>query len=178
VNKFFYFTINFYIISFLEATKGLDLIPISPVISAYFSIGEIFIDFIAKYPDDDNIKSLYIIQIIFSTLGSLIVIFMIFSMFCVFFISLKLFIKGLFCFFSFLLCFSGFCYDYEHCDDEENNQCCDCSEITYNFYCCSMNNGVCDCDCCCCDLQSPCYSDYCLYNCSDWDCGLCCICCL
>ena len=178
VNKFFYFTINFYIISFLEATKGLDLIPISPVISTYFSIGEIFIDFIAKYPNDDNIKSLYIIQIIFSTLGSLIAIFMTCSILCISCTSLKLFIKCLFCFFSFLLCFSGFCYDYEHCDDEESNQCFDCSEITYNFYCCSMNNGVCDCDCCCCDLQSPCYSDYCLYNCSDWDCGLCCICCL
>jgi hypothetical protein len=178
VNKFFYFTINFYILSFLEATKGLDLIPISSVISAYFSIGEIFIDFVGEYPNEDNIKILYIIQIIFSILGSLIVIFMICSIFCIFCTSLKLLFKCLFCCFSFLFCFSGFCFDYEHCDDEESNRCCDCSEITYNFYYCSMNKGVCDCDCCCCDLESPCYSDYCLYNCSDWDCGLCCCCCL
>jgi hypothetical protein len=177
LNKFLFFTINYYFSSYVENKEGFEIISVSMVISAYLSIGEFLFGFIKDYPHEDNMIFLYIIQLIFSFLGAIFILIIIVYVLCSSCTSPRYFVQTLFCFLTFF-CFSGFCYNYDKCDDEsEGCECCDCSEI--ETICCQLSQGKCYWDCCCCDSESIFSCDCCVNDCSDCDCGciLSCFCC-
>ena len=181
VNKYLFFTINYYIICYLESTKGFELIPISAVVSVYFFIGDYLLDFIREYPNDDNIKILFIIQIIFSIIGFSLSLYLIIYIVCSFCCYPKKLFKLLFCCLTYF-CLSGFCYNYEECfeDEDENEEIglCKCSNVSCESEYCIFQRGKCYFNCCCCE-QNSCFScECCSYNCSDCDCSICFCCCL
>ena len=181
MNKFYYFTLTYYCISYSEDKKGFELISGSTLISIYIMIWELILNFIREFFDRDNIKILYIIQIVFSSIPSLIVgILIIISIFysiydCSFF-------KLLFCFLSFLICGGGLWFKMEgkDCDCEECcYNFCECCEICGDCFGCSCIGTTCFCECCCCDSLSSCYSEFCYEHCYGIDicCGICDCCC-
>ena len=199
MNKFYYFTLNYYCIYTAEKDKKFEIISNSSLISIYIGIWNIIITLIKwSIPNENSTEDynyfniLYIIQIIFSSLPSLgVVIFILVG----FFISsgLKDFFdwdcsceecannfnlhKFCFCLFSFLFCFGGLwtkctdfeTYEYECCNAGE---CCDIGDNCCNVYC--LDNII-YCDCCCCNKKSKrCYSDFCYTRCDTCKiCGCC-----
>ena len=161
MNKFYYFTLNYYCTSTSEDNKQFEFISSSTLISLYIGIWDIvlfLIKFIISTFMENNLFLIfYYIQIFFafipSFIGFIILIFIIGRSFdcwdcfccecnCPYF-ELH---KFLFCFISFILCFGGLWIKFDW-------------DYNMEYECCCNNDNSCDCDCCeclCCDR----YTDY------------------
>ena len=199
MNKFYYFTLNYYCIFTAEKYKKFEIISNSSLISIYIAIWNLILTLIkASIPDEVNSDEynyyniLYIIQIVFSSIPALgVVIFILIGLFfssglkdylndcscedCAYNFSLH---KFLFCLFSFIFCCGG-CWirlnDYDFQDYKYEccgvDECCDIGGDCSNVYC--IDNVI-FCECCCCDKKSKCYSDCCYKHCDYCDiCGCC-----
>ena len=186
MNKFYYFTLNFYCTSTSEDNKKFDFISSSTLISLYMAIWDIILFLIkliiSTFIENKLFNIFYIIQIIFDGIPSLIVaFFIVFGIlrssqcweficcdFDCYFFTLH---KFLFCLLSFFLCFGGYWIKMDaDCDLEYEcccrNYSCDCSDCCYfigttlycDWCCCDTSCECCECcECFCCD----CCSDYC-----------------
>ena len=199
MNKFYYFTLNYYCIFTAEKYKKFEIISNSSLISIYIAIWNLILTLIkTSIPDEVNSDEynyyniLYIIQIVFSSIPALgVVIFILIGLFfssglkdylndcscedCAYNFSLH---KFLFCLFSFIFCCGG-CWirlnDYDFQDYKYEccgvDECCDIGGDCSNVYC--IDNVI-FCECCCCDKKSKCYSDCCYKHCDHCDiCGCC-----
>ena len=171
MNKFYYFTLIYFCISFSESKKKFELISGSTLISIYLLIWNFII---SLFRDLSSLNELYITQIVFASIPSLCVA--IFIIVTVFKIVCSPF-KGefpescviLLCLCAFLVCFGGFWIDIDT-NEENSDSDCDC-------HCCI--------DCCnhCCCLECIYYlcekCDYCDWcgSCFRCICGLLCPCC-
>jgi len=196
MNKFYYFTLNYYCIYTAEKNNKFDIISTSSLISFYIFIFNLALTFIKSSIPDDNktgnynyFNILYIIQIVFDSIPSLLVgVFIFFGL--IFSTGLinfdgvcddcedcreRFFMhKYLFCLTSFFLCFGGlwinigenYTLEYECCDVGD---CCDIGDNCCNVYCFEGNIY---CDCCCCSRNSSCFSNRCDKNCNT--CKICC----
>ena len=191
MNKFYYFTLIYYCISYSEQKKKFDLISGSTLISVYLFILELITSSIR---DSSPLKSLYITQLVFACLFPCLI----FVLYCCTFliymickpIKLPYFIIFTMCFCSYIFCFGGFYWWNfqlkleEMCVDENENCKCDCSKCSCNcckessiclccfdflnffrcFNCC--NNSCCNC-CTCCECYDCCHCCSCCYCCGD-----------
>lgn len=139
MNRHFFFTLNYYISASSLKKKDLDLISASILISIYISIIDKIISNITS--KIASINSLYIIQIIVSTIPSLffviIIIWVFLRYYCGFFNYEN--IDTLPC-----ICINGTCF----CN------CC-CCDIYSCFYCDYCDENCSDCNCnkiCCCEF--------------------------
>ena len=153
MNKFYYFTLNYYCISLSEDEKGFELISGSTLISLYMALWNLILGIIIRYSND---TILYIIQIISSCIPSLILL-----MIIIISISYCFFCKLLFCCFSYFLLGGVFWYRLEDDICEDN-----CYFMDTTFYC----------ECCCCDVSSPCFCDCCFEHCFGCEKFCCCKC--
>ena len=192
MNKFFYFTLNYYCIYTSEEEKNFDLISSSTLISIYLNVFSFILNrakvMIPKRIDDDDydyIKILYIIHIVFASIPALFVGLFLLYFICMSFCSaiecifegcnwsVLMIHKFLFCFISFFLCCGGLWIkiDPELKCNITFDCCFDCYCIGSSWYC----DG-----CCCCDSSHSCYSECCDYNINGCDllcCFACCDCC-
>ena len=151
MNKFYYFTLIYFCISFSESKKKFELISGSTLISIYLLIWSFIISLIR---DSSSLKKLYITQIVFASIPSLFVAISIISfivgILCMFYKFECLdgcMILGCFC--SFLVCFGGFWFDRIVFNDDNNNECdCDCCECYDCLGCCDCCGHSCSCCCC------------------------------
>ena len=188
---------NYYCLYTSEDNKKFDFISNSTIISLYMGIWDLIligIKFIIKYFSKEKyITILFIIQIVISSIPSLIIGFIIlcglcyFSKLCYyicccdneFYEGFKLF-NFLFCLISFILCLGGCWYNMD--DVIEGSDCGSiCENICYCLAdcCCDCSCcycGCCSCCCCCCDSDSCCYIECCEDYCDwiRWDCCYCC----
>ena len=186
MNKFYYFTLTYYCISYSEAKKKYDLISGSTLISLYLFILEIITSSIR---DNSNLKSLYITQIILACLLPCLIFLFYFCSFAIYTMCTQKFsycFIFLLCFLSHICCFGGFYWWYienqlESCMIGENGDLkCDCEKCNCNScrnsstcYCCFdfLNFFKCfDCFCC----KNTCC--YCCVCCKCYDCCHCCSC--
>ena len=189
MNKFYYFTLNYYCIYTSEDTKKFDIIPGSSLISIYISIWDFILSLIkSNIPDEygtndyNYFNILYIIQITFASIPSFFVGLFIIGI-LIFSTGLLQFLyygcncedckdsyfchKYLFCLCSFIFCFGGLwikmvdveTYEYECCNIGD---CCDIGDNCCNVYC---YDNIMFCDCCFCNKKSCYYSDCCYKNC-------------
>ena len=176
MNKFYYFTMNYYCLYTSEDNKKFDFISSSTIISIYMGVWEVILmclKFIIKYLSDEKyMKILFILQMVISGIISLIIGFIFLSGFCYFSKLFYLFsccnedcnegfklFNYLFCILSFIICFGG-CWNNMDTIDEG----CNCDNICEN--CCDCMCFNCEC-CCFCDMDSCCYSESC-DNCWLW----------
>ena len=170
MNKFYYLTLIYYCISYSEEKKKFDIISGSTLISIYIFIGNTIISLIG---DSLELKSLYIIQIVFASFACLFVIFII-LFFIIFMLEKRIpcnhKLTTLFCCISFIVCCGGFWFDGEiygnisECKCKENKCKCEkcCINASYCWYdfinffgcpdCCYCNNccRLCCINCCHC----------------------------
>ena len=173
LNKFYYFTINYYCISISADNKNFELISASLLISMYLTIQNLIISFIRDYVPIDN--SLYLIQFILSCIPS--IIFCISMLLCFIYSIINCQLPLLiFKIITFLLCFGGL-WSY---NIEEKNSCnckCECIKGNCSCSCCKINNikclcccQNCNCNCECGELFSQCIQTLlCLNCCKDDD---------
>ena len=190
MNKFYYFTLIYYCISYSEQKKKFSLISGSTLISVYLLILETITSSIR---DSSSLRSLYITQIVFAcSFPCLIFVFY----FCTFFIYMickpakcGFWIITTMCFCSFIFCFGGFYWWYfqvkleKACMDEEGNLKCDCNKCKCDCNCCKhssvclccfdflnyfkcFENSCCNC-CTCCKCYDCCHCCSCFYCCGD-----------
>ena len=172
MNKFYYFTLNYYCTYTSENYKGFELISTSTLISVFIQIWNLIISLIKssipeKENDDNNdyYKILYIIQIVFARIPFLVVAIELIIGFiescsdCIkdgcdwSYFALH---KFLFCLTFFFLCFGGLWLKLEPQFCELSTDCCcDCYFIGSDFFC--------D-ECCFCDESSDCYIECCERN--------------
>ena len=197
MNKFYYFTLNYYCIYTAEKYKKLEFIPRSSLISIYIIIYNNILQLIIKFCIKDNIDyneyeyyKLYFVQIVASFIPSIsVAIFIIFGLFsslgllsCVSTCNCKdcvnnfsLF-KFLFCLFSYIFCCGG-CWIKLNDFQRYEYKCCgvgDCCDKGGNCCCIYCEDNILHCDCCCCDKESICFRDCCYTNCNKCDlCGYC-----
>jgi len=136
INKLYFIALNYYIITFSESEKGIELISLSPLTSVYISFFDSII-LILKWIVTSN-NTLYIIQILFSMLpieliGLLIVALFLFLIINIFFLY----------------------YFRFKCDKHCLNVC----EIINDY-------RECICHCPCCNDNSVCYNEKCINDCS------------
>ena len=178
MNKFFYFTLIYYCVSFSEEKKKFDLISGSTLISIYLVIWDLIVSFIR---DISSLKGLYITQIVFSCFPCF-VLFLVISVvfYCVILSSESdcgFRLSCLFCFFSFLLCFGGFWMRENNLEDIYDCECSECS-CDIDCYCCfdcldycsclDCISSLCCCECCdCCDCYDCFGCCSCFYCCRD-----------
>lgn len=171
MNKFYYFTLIFYCVSYSDQQKKVDLISGSTLISIYLFIWETIVYFIRN---NISLKSLYITQIVFDCLfPCFIVLFMlviIIILFCANFNCKDLFFF-LYCVCAFFLCFGGFWMN-ENTEKNMENCGCDCN-ICKDSCCCCFDCldylncfDICACSCCfCCECYDCFGCCSCLYCC-------------
>ena len=161
MNKFYYFTLNYYCSYTSEDNKKFEFISSSTLVSIYMLLWDILLSFlkliISKYEKKNYIQVLIIIQIVVSSPYALaigiILIFMLLYLCC----SCTCH-KFFLCLLSFFLCGGGLwvkmdimCnYSFDCCEMCENGCCC-----------CELNDTYLYCNCCCCDEKSSCYSEKC-----------------
>ena len=199
MNKFYYFTLNYYCIYTFEDSKKFEIISGSSLISIYITIWNLILTLIKSSIPDENENNgynffniLYIIQIIFSSLPTFFLVAFIIVEF-VFYTGICPFLfhgcdceeckhyyrlhQFLFCFCSYLLCFGGMWIKVTHYARMEY-ECCNCEE------CCGIEDNCCNiycldnilyCNCSCCDKNSCCYSEFCYNNCESCAIGGCCM---
>ena len=193
MNKFYYFTLNYYCIYTAEKDNKFELISTSSLVSFYIIIWNLALTLVKSSIPDKNkgddynyYNILYIIQIIFDSIPSLLV---------GGYILIKLISstgltydcydcknckdgffmhKYLFCLCSFFLCFGGLWMKIEpngefKCESCNVGDCCDIGDSCCNVYCFEGNIY---CDCCCCSRNSSCFSNGCDKNCNT--CKICC----
>jgi len=197
MNKFYYFTLNYYCIYTAEKNNKFELISTSSLVSFYIIIWNLALTLVKSSIPDENkgdsynyFNILYIIQIIFDSIPSLLVVGYILIMLALstglinyisydcddcqdcrdnFFMH-----KYIFCFCSFFLCFGGLWMKIDNdgefkCECCNVGDCCDIGDSCCNVYCFEDNIY---CDCCCCSRNSSCFSDGCDKNCNT--CKICC----
>ena len=128
----------------------------------------IIIKFIISYFTENNLfKIYYIIQIVFSSIPSIIVALFIicgifrssnfFEILCCdwdcYFFALH---KFLFCLIAFFLCFGGFWIKMDDLCDLEYECCCNSYNCADNECGCYILYGTLYCDCCCCSTSCDC----------------------
>ena len=186
MNKFYYFTLNYYCIYTSEKEKKFELISSSSLISFYIAIWNLVITLIKFVIPDENVNEgynyfniLYIIQIIFSIIPSFIVA--LFLLLCLIATSgiigcfnddcscqecrEDIYIhKFLFCLCSFICCLGGIWIKADSVI-EYTCECyyCDFCDKYCEVYC--LEN-VMFCNCCCCNNDSICYKKECYNNCN------------
>ena len=178
MNKFYFFTLSYYCLSVSEDKKGFEIISGSTLISIYITLW----DFIVFFFKEINLDILYIIQMIFSGIPSLLVACYILLVVIMTFLSVKdpTYLLGLFCCIMFFFG-GGLWYDYSDDDSYcDCYNCCECCDCTCDCKHCSLDCDICCfscigktvyCDCCCCDKTSCYYSTCCNDHCSH--CELC-----
>ena len=175
MNKFFCFTLIYYCLIF-KLVKGFDLISSASLISIYIVLYDLAISIIQNIFDDENIYILYIIQLIFSSIPTLLfVVFIIFETVKSFVYKTK--IKDILFILSFILLGGGLWFK----KDVNETSYCSTSCVCCKCCCCYCIGKACYCDCCCCDSDSCCYcccfkEESCCY-CNCCQCFYCCDCC-
>ena len=172
MNKFYYFTLIFFCVSFSEEKKKFEIISGSTLISIYLTIWDLIISLIRNH---SSLYALYITQIVFSSIPSLVLIGFIIIVFCagIFgesFCSERL--KSYFCLLSYCFCFGGFWYKEDTCD---KIKACNCGCCQIDCYYCFEFLDYCDCcdcfmccSCCdCCTCYDCCGCCDCFYCCGD-----------
>ena len=141
MNKFYYFTLNYYCIYTSEKNNKFDIISSSSLISFYIFIWNLALTFLKSSISDDYYNILYIIQIVFDSIPSLIVVAFILTG-LVFSTGLIDYYRGgcgncencrqgffmhkyLFCLTSFFLCFGGLWINIKE-DHKFEYECCSC----------------------------------------------------
>ena len=189
MNKFYYFTMNYYCLYTSEDNKKFDFISSSTIISLYMGVWDLILmglKYIIKhFSKEKYVKILFIVQMSISSIPSLIIGIILLALFCVYsklcyfiiccsddeFKTFRLF-HLLFCLLSFIICFGGCWYNFSDiengsdCDEICENICyciseccCDCDCQLCECFCCCCE--CCDCCCCCCDITSCCYCECC-----------------
>ena len=170
MNKFFYFTLIYYCISYKDI-KDFELISSSSLISIYVALWNFAVIIIKAFT---HIEILYYIQIAFSSIPSLFAIIFIFISIGKSFYRCNI-IKDFLCFFSFTFLGGGLWFKYNVFEKSYcHNTCkfCRC--------CCFCLGKECYCDCCCCDQDICCCKCCCFEEdscCRCLDCFYCCDCC-
>jgi len=174
MNKFYYFTLIYFCVSFSESKKKFELISGSTLISVYLNIWNFIISLIR---DLSSLNGLYITQIVFASFPCLFASIILITLICGLFYMLicdcngRRFLANLFCFCSFLVCFGGFWIKGYYVDDIE--ECvCDCNCCDLDCYCCIDCFDYCSCLDCACYL----YRCECCNCCECYDCFDCCDC--
>ena len=175
MNKFFCFTLIYYCLIF-KLVKGFDLISSASLISIYIVLYDLAISIIQNLFGDEKIYILYIIQLILSSIPSLLFVAFIF------YETIKAFIYGtiikdILFFLSFVLLGGGLWFK----KDVSETSYCSTSCVCCKCCCCYCIDKACYCDCCCCDNDSCCYcccfkEESCCY-CQCCKCFYCCDCC-
>ena len=176
MNKFYYFTLIYFCVSFSESKKKFELISGSTLISVYLLIWNFIISLIRDF---SSLHGLYITQIVFASFPSLIVAFFVIGVICYFTFSLiiehefKEAFASLFCICSFFVCFGGFWIKNNNVKNIEDCDCdCDCNCCDLDCYCCIDCFDYCSCLDCVCYLCSC----ECCNCCECYDCFDCCYC--
>ena len=68
MNKFYYFTLNYYCISYAQDKKSFDVVSGQTLISVYLFLWDFAISFIRE---TESLSTLYLVQLIFSYLPSI-----------------------------------------------------------------------------------------------------------
>ena len=150
LNKFFYFTFNYYYISICDDNKNLELLSGTLIITIYLFIGNFIISLISDYAP----INIYLIQIIPSYIPA--TIFLLFMLvyfgYSVIRCRLPLF---LFQVVSFLICFGGLWSI--NIEDENTCKCqCECNKGICSCMCCDIYSTKCDCLCKNCNCKCKC----------------------
>ena len=185
MNKFYYFTLIFYCISYSEEKRKFELISSSTLISIYIFIINSIVSLIRNYIP---LKPLHIIQLVFSCcFPCLLIIFIIFILFYEIFYNQtkcagKLAI--LCCYASFIFFFGGFWITpefierFESSISEENFDCsadCFCECCFCLFDCCYCLNSLPCCRTLCPEVMCSCCKCCICYDCCECcDCFYCC----
>ena len=187
MNKFYYFTLMFYCLSYSEEKRKFELISSSTLISVYIFIINSIISLIR---DSITLKVLYIIQLVFSCFPCILIpLILVYLIIMLFDFEYPCYMKVtyLFCLSSFLCCFGGFWMSLDFFDRfsvsiNEDNM--DCSLDTLSnccYYCCSDCFSCCinsvyyrtiksytSCECCnCCICYDCCECCECFYCCGN-----------
>ena len=195
MNKFYYFTLIYFCISYSEEKKKFDLISGATLISIYLLIWDLIISLIRN---NATLNALYILQIIFASIPCLILLIIIILLIVAFFMPemscCERFVY-LGCLSSFIICFGGFWCNakildsliirLDNCDCRCDCECDCCEDSCYccfdflNFFsclrCCECCHGGTCCECCyCCECYDCCNCCSCFYCCgSECLCNLC-----
>ena len=194
MNKFYYFTLNYYCIYTGEKEKKFEILSVSTLVSVYINIWKFILTLIKAYIPDENSSDdfdynniLYIIQLVVSVVPFLAVIIFIFVGICIstgfyayirygckckdcknpfyFFQFLCWLISCLFCFGGLWIKMEGFGnYKFDCCSLDE---CCVIRTHCYIFFIDNINEKgekYLVCDCCCCDKGSSCCYSECCYK--------------
>ena len=166
MNKFYYFTLMYYCISYSEDKKGQDLMSGSTLISIYLFIWDLFYYFLKRILKSN--LNFYIFQICISAIPSFIT-FIGLILGIIFAINFDVCIMVFICFCCFL-CGGGFCLNY---DDLENIYYDNEEKETGKYQWLRFENWICckKCECC-----QGCCGNHCCYTCCDC-CQCCCDCC-
>ena len=186
MNRFYYFTLIFYCISYSDEKRKFELVSSSTLISVYLFVINTIISIIRDYTP---LKVLHIIQIIISCcLPCPLVIFIIITFFVIFFKSSNtcaVKVSMILCFSSFFCCFGGFWMTRDffirltNSISEDSLDCsydclCECCYCWYDCFLCiksekclnTKENTCCRCvNCCIC--YDCCYCCECFYCCGD-----------
>ena len=171
MNKFYYFTLMFYCLSYSESKRKFELISSSTLISVYIFIINLIISLIR---DNISLKVLYIVQLVFSCFPCILIILIIVFMIIILFdfeYPCYMKVTYLFCVSSFICCFGGFWMNLDFFDrfsESVNGDNIDCSfDTCYRccYYCCT------DCRSCLINSCNNCYREDCC------DCCQCFYCC-
>ena len=170
MNKFFYFTLIFYCISY-KNLKGFELISSSSLISIYVALWNFSVLIIKSFT---GIEILYYIQIAFSSIPSLFAFIFIFIHIGKSFYHCNI-IKDFLCIFSFTFLGGGLWFKYNVFEKSYCHNTCKCCRC-----CCFCLGKECYCDCCCCDQDICCCKCCCFEEdscCRCLNCFYCCDCC-
>ena len=182
MNKLYFFTLNYYCSYTVKKNKGFELMPRSTLMAIYLKAWDTILIIIKSCIPEGKDIILYIIQFVFSSFLSLIILFLILKLCFYSFYNcichkcdFKEFALHKFCFYfiSFILCGGGIWIKYNPYESDLSFDCC------YDCYCIGQF-WYCD-DCCCCDFSSCCYCEFCEKNINGcdlyWFCCDCCDCC-
>ena len=175
MSRFFYFTLIYYCLSY-RLQKSFDLISSATLISIYLILYDSAISIIKYIFDAKKIYILYFIQLIFSSIPTLILAIFIFYRIGKSFLYCTI-IKDFLCFLSFFLLGGGLWFKNDVHETSYCSNACECCKCC----CCYCIERACYCDCCCCDQDSCCYC--CCFNensccyCKCCSCFYCCDCC-
>ena len=174
MNKFYYFTLNYYCISYAQDKKSFDVVSGQTLISVYLFLWDFAISFIRE---TESLSTLYLVQLIFSCLPCVVIAYVVivflFYMACLFCIAegekkCKVLCICIFGSLSFLCI--GFCANCL----EDDEKCCEC-----NCECC-RTCGYCCFDCLDCLGCYDCFGDEVCSCCTCitcYDCCDICVCC-
>ena len=198
MNKFYYFTLDYYSIYTAENEKKFQILSTSSLISTYIIIFDGIVSLIKGSIPDENeheeynyYKILYIIQIVFSLIPSIAAVIFIIIGLCYSSGLMSLIENGcsckicsdnfylhrfLFWLFSYLIC-CGSCWTKMISFTEYKYECYDIGDlcnVNNDYYAAYYTDYVIYCDCCCCEKTSCCYSECCYNNCQFCECFISC----